>query len=429
MGKREFPIGWIVGLGLSGLVMYKVLRKPKRGNEGNTSLDRIPPPGSQIDGDPGFFLPSPPLAPPCPRPSGLPSAQSDSQPPSMSPPTPIDHSGGVGKSGPLWIDVRNPWVDRLLKSPAGRQVALDLSNSAPFPLTPPPLPLDQPLATVARHPCVILILGHRGAGKSALACRLQELLRDRGAPYAIALPSKAIRLLPSWYGLADDAADIPPNAVIYIPESYRLFHARSALSAQGRAIRDLVNLCRHRRQTIIFDVQNPAHLDRNIISEADVILVKEPGPFTQGFERPQLRGIMDSARAAFSALSSARKKRAVWVVSPGVDVAGQLMENRLPSFWTDALSRIFGDCTVMSGTVVVNSKLRITQPVDDSISLRLTASSRRGQRTASGDKRLRALHLHSLGHSYREIGDMIGVSKSQAFRLVNEKTNPRSTQM
>ena len=79
----------------------------------------------------------------------------------------------------------------------------------------------------------------------------------------------------------------PPNAIIYIPESYRLFHSRSTQRAQGRAIGELVNLSRHRRHTLIFDVQNPAHLDRNIVSEADVVLVKEPGPLQQGFERSQ----------------------------------------------------------------------------------------------------------------------------------------------
>ena len=70
---------------------------------------------------------------------------------------------------------------------------------------------------------------------------------------------------------------MPPNAIIYIPESYLLFHARATQSAQGRAVGELVNLSRHRRHTIIFDVQNPAHLDRNINSEADVVLVNEPG--------------------------------------------------------------------------------------------------------------------------------------------------------
>ena len=41
----------------------------------------------------------------------------------------------------------------------------------------PPEPPDVGLASLVPHPCVVLILRHRGRGKTALACRLQELKR------------------------------------------------------------------------------------------------------------------------------------------------------------------------------------------------------------------------------------------------------------
>jgi hypothetical protein len=90
-------------------------------------------------------------------------------------------------------------------------------------------------------------------------------------------------------------------------------------------------------------VQNPAHLDRNIISEADVVMLKEPGPFSPGFERPQFRPIINAARAAFACGGPLRRKRVVWVVAPNDGVSGQLMENVLPTFCTGTLSRIFGE--------------------------------------------------------------------------------------
>ncbi len=65
-------------------------------------------------------------------------------------------------------------------------------------------PVDQSLARLVDHPSVILILGHRGNGKTALAFRLQELLRDVAVSYAVGLPGKASGLLPEWYGLAQD---------------------------------------------------------------------------------------------------------------------------------------------------------------------------------------------------------------------------------
>ena len=86
----------------------------------------------------------------------------------------------------------------------------------PEPVAPEP---DLNLASLVSHPCVVLILGHRGNGKTALACRLQELKKDVAAPYGVGLPPKTSRLLPEWYGLTDDFTDIPSNSVIYVPES------------------------------------------------------------------------------------------------------------------------------------------------------------------------------------------------------------------
>ena len=279
---------------------------------------------------------------------------------------------------------------------------------------PPKEPPDSALARILHHPSVILILGHRGSGKSVLACRLQELLRDIAPPYAVGLPRNAVRLLPTWYGLTDEPLDIPINATIYIPESYRLIHARSSQTAQGRALGELVNLSRHRRHTLIFDVQNPAHLDRNIISEVDVVLVKQPGPLTKGFERPQLRPIMDAARAAFAGVAVSRRKRLVWLYVPGDNADGRLMENMLPTFWSDGLSRVFSDTIGERGNRAARAPLQ-GKKVSGLSDLRF----RRGRRTTIGQRQEKARTLRQQGYSYSEIGRVLGVGKSQAFRLVN----------
>ena len=90
----------------------------------------------------------------------------------------------------------------------------------------PAEPPDADLAPLLSHPCVVLILGHRGSGKTALACRLQELSPDVAPLYGVGLPPRASRLLPEWCGLTGDFTGVPSNAIIYVAESYRLFHAR-----------------------------------------------------------------------------------------------------------------------------------------------------------------------------------------------------------
>ena len=276
--------------------------------------------------------------------------------------------------------------------------------------------VDEPIAQLLHHPSVVLILGHRGSGKTALAARLQELLRDVAPPYAVGLPEKAARLLPDWYGLAQDFDTIPRNAIIYVPESYRLFHARTTQTAQGRMIADLINLSRHRKHTLIFDVQNAAQLDRNIISEVDLVLVKEPGPFQEGFERNQFKGLMNSARAAFARVGTSRKRKALWVVAPSAGIDGQLMENLLPSFWTDSLSRVFEDTPVGMGTggapeTGATNTVKNVGPK--------AAPFRKGKRTPVEIKREKAKAMRAAGYSYREIGRALGVSPSYAHKLVN----------
>lgn len=276
-------------------------------------------------------------------------------------------------------------------------------------------PVDEAVVRLVHHPAVVLIVGHRGSGKSALAVRLQELLRDVAPPYAIGLPAKASKLLPEWYGLAEDPGLIPQNAIVYIPESYRLFHSRSTQSAPGRAIAGLVNLSRHRRHTLIFDVQNASHLDRNIISEVDLVLVKQPGPFQQGFERSQLAPVMDAARAAFAGVPEAKRRRHVWAVSPNAGVEGRLMENELPSFWSERISTIFGDTVASLGRSGAAAEVHPGEKVGKSSA---AARPRTGKKTTTESKRERAHKMAAAGYSQRKIAATIGISPSYVNKLL-----------
>ena len=123
---------------------------------------------------------------------------------------------------------------------------------------------------------------------------------------------------------------------------------------------------------------------------------------------------MNSARAAFAGVGASRKKKAVFVVAPRQGIDGTLMENLKPSFWSESLSRIFGDS-------VLPSTSSITQTVTDSLPSRhrLTAGPRRGRKTETQKRRKKAKELKAAGYSYNEIGKVFGVSKSQAYRLVH----------
>ena len=282
------------------------------------------------------------------------------------------------------------------------------TQPAAVPVSPPPPPLDQELADLISHPSVVLITGHRDSGKTALAIRLLELLQAQAAPWIVGLPAKAARLLPEGFGLTDDPWEVPNNAVLYVPEAYRLFGARSSQSQQGRQVSDLVNLSRHRRQTLIFDVQNAAHVDRAIVSEVDVVLAKQPGPFHEGFERRQLSGVQDAARAAFAQLTGLRLKQAIWVVAPNRGIAGHLRMNLLPSCWRDALSRAFANArppSASGGSSAAGTR---------------RSALRVGKRTSPPELARRAKELRAAEYTFGQIAKALGISRTHANRLAKK---------
>ena len=94
--------------------------------------------------------------------------------------------------------------------------------------------------------------------------------------------------------------------------------------------------------------------------------------------------------------------------APAAGIDGKLMENALPSFWSDALSRAFAD--TRPGTASGSSDK--PDPGAGVI--------RRAELVTPADVRLRAKQLRAAGYSYGEIAKMLGVSKTQAYRLANE---------
>ena len=163
---------------------------------------------------------------------------------------------------------------------------------------------------------------------------------------------------------------------------------------------------------MLIDVQNPAQVNRYLVSEADVFLIKEPSPLGQGFERPQLREYMDAARGAFSLMKKARRKRSVYVVAPGVGITGQIMETRLPTIWSKLLSTIFSSTRV--GERLPSAAAALPELGD-----RRRVRRRRSNKSVA-ERREKARAMKKAGYSLGEIAVALGVSKSQAFRYCQD---------
>ncbi len=240
-------------------------------------------------------------------------------------------------------------------------------------------------------PAVVVIVGKRGSGKSALAYRLLELFRYSLTPYLVGAPERAKRLLPDWIGLANSLEELPPKSIALVDEAYLRFHSRRSMADVSREMSGLVNLSRQREQTLVFVSQEARQIDKNIASSANVLAFKEMGMLQAEFDRRELRKIAEEARSAF-AIKKGSKQRWSYVYSPDADFAG-MAENKLPSFWKPGLSKLFATDAA-------------------------PAAPRPAVKLSSQEKAQKAKMLRSQGFSYGEIARSLGVSKSTVVNYI-----------
>jgi len=288
----------------------------------------------------------------------------------------------------------------LLELPAG------LSERILSPSTPPAAPSSRPVPGEVRQPpaalvapttkpdaawrqriidpSVVLILGKRGSGKSALGYRLLELFRYGPRPYVVGVPASARSLLPDWIGIAPSLEEVPRNAMALVDEAYLAYHARGSMLRESRAMSQMLNLSRQREQTLVFVSQEARQVDRNIASSANVVVFKDLGMLQLEFDRPELAKLASQAQAALDGVTGDKRRRS-FVYAPDTDFCG-LMENQLPSFWKPSLSKLFA-------------------------SEGAPAAHRPSKQPTPQEKAARAKAMRQQGASLKTIADALGVAR------------------
>ncbi len=282
-----------------------------------------------------------------------------------------------------------------------REILASLSPIVPTALPAPepkpnmfieqPMELDAPWRQKITHPSIVLILGKRGSGKSALGYRLLELFRYGLATYVLGVPKGAQGFLPDWIGIAQNLEDIPPKSIVLVDEAYLRYHSRESLAAKSKEMSRILNLSRQREQTIIFVSQEARQIDRNIASSASVVVFKDLGMLQLEFDRPELNKIGTQAKQAFDSLKGDKRKWS-YVYSPDADFMG-LLENSLPTFWSSRLSHAFAGGAQSSAT-------------------------RTPKKMTLEERIKRARELHQSGLSLGQIARTLGVTKGTVFNYV-----------
>lgn len=187
---------------------------------------------------------------------------------------------------------------------------------------------------------VVVILGHRGEGKSALGWSLMEMVHKRRKlqPVVLGLPRAKRKLTPAWVKHIDNVDTLPEKAVVLIDEAALRYRARRSQSDANLLVAGLMALSRQRKQLILFIAHTSRMLDVEMAFDSDLIIYKLPSAAHVRFERKETAEFTKEARDML--LLQKDPKKWAWVVDLHHDRKG-LLRCRLPRFWSEALSNLW----------------------------------------------------------------------------------------
>lgn len=195
------------------------------------------------------------------------------------------------------------------------------------------------LEDIITLPSVNLLLGKRGAGKSALCHYLLEKLsaKYRLIPGIVGFPREKRGLLPDNFHIFENF-NFPKNAIVFIDEGSFFVHARRSSQASNIMLDQLMATARHKNLILLIATHHSTKIDISVIRDSDAILFKEPSRLSveYGGRVGLMHNLVKKAKEEFDKLPKTLKRGYVYVFCE--EFEGMLF-NMLPSFWSEELSR------------------------------------------------------------------------------------------
>jgi hypothetical protein len=187
-------------------------------------------------------------------------------------------------------------------------------------------------------PGVIVVMGRRGSGKTALAMWvMEEYHRSRGVGGAVFKAPKAMKsLLPDWVETPTQLSRLPTDSVIVIDEAQQVANARRSSSTENLDLAQCVALSRQRNQLIFLISHHSRKLDMLDLMDASRVIWKQPTAGQVMFERPELKPFCQRAVKKFSEKKGNPQKLAY--VMDFESLTFGFVNAKMPSFWSDGLS-------------------------------------------------------------------------------------------
>ena len=193
---------------------------------------------------------------------------------------------------------------------------------------------------------VLIITGHRGEGKSALAWWLAEELRTkhRKKIATLGVPDGARSVMPKriiHVDTVEQISDMKPH-IIVVDEASIVANARTAMKSANLLWLKLIAVCRHKGHLLIFINQHNRQLDVQIMMDADFILMKRPTLLHLKFCRPEFREELQQAYDLFSDMTELGSKKKVYVVDFHTGNK-KLLPASMPKWWNDKVSKSYSE--------------------------------------------------------------------------------------
>ena len=191
---------------------------------------------------------------------------------------------------------------------------------------------------------VLIITGHRGEGKSALAWWLAEQLKTqyRKKVVALGIPEVAQKAMPKRIQHVDTVEqidDLKPSIVV-VDEASIVANARSAMKTANLLWLKLIAVCRHKGHLLIFINQHNRQLDVQIMMDADFVLMKRPTLLHLKFSRPEFREELQQAYDLFNDMTELGSKKRVYVVDLHTGNK-KMLPASMPMWWNDKVSKSY----------------------------------------------------------------------------------------
>ncbi|MBI2449380.1 AAA family ATPase [Candidatus Pacearchaeota archaeon] len=182
---------------------------------------------------------------------------------------------------------------------------------------------------------IMLIIGKRGSGKTALGFKILESLGGKRRAYYLGKAK-----LPWWIKQVELIDNVKNNSIVLIDEAAIAYSARESMSKSNKFLSKIMAIARHKNLTLIIITQNSAMLDLNVIRLADTLLFKELSLLQSRFERKSLTDLFKKVDTAFDKIKEKDKKKYFYVID---DEFEGMLTFSLPKFWSEKISKSYAD--------------------------------------------------------------------------------------